>query len=173
MWFATNSWRSSLSGRGYNLGYWAYKAKSLNISRTHKNTRMLGIKTQSAKISIINTLASFSSVVDEYDCLHWKDLDSTEMRNQTPRRRFSKPRIGQAAKEVLKPSNRTHDLHTLTSQFDVLKIKLSQLIEALKVHYKAMSQINISRLTVSSKVRPFVITFLLFCAALKLVSSSF
>ena len=111
---------------------------------------MLGIKTQNNQNLIYGT-SLIKSELYEYDRLHWKDLDSTAMRNQTPRRRFSKPRIGQAAKEVVKPSNRTHDLHSLTSQFDVLKIKLSQLIEALKVHYKAMSQINKSRLAVSSK----------------------
>ena len=66
--------------------------------------------------------------------------------------KFSKPRISQAVKDVVKTSNRSSDLHTLTTQFDVVKIKLSQLIEALKMQHQAMKTVNRTRLTVSDGV---------------------
>lgn len=67
--------------------------------------------------------------------------------------RATRPRFGQTMKDVAnlkKPSNRTLGIQSLTTQFDVMKIKLSQLIEALKLHYSCMLQLDKSRILVST-----------------------
>jgi hypothetical protein len=67
--------------------------------------------------------------------------------------RMPKNRIGQTMKDAMQvkkgSTNRSSDLSFLSSQFDVVKIKLSQLIDALKGHYKSLLQINKTRLLVS------------------------
>jgi hypothetical protein len=60
-----------------------------------------------------------------------------------------KTRVFQPMKDITKNSNRSAELHSLATQFDVLKIKLFQLIEALKLHYKSMTQMNKTRVLVS------------------------
>ena len=65
--------------------------------------------------------------------------------------RIPKPRITQTMKDVMLPkksSNRASDVTLLSAKFDVVQIKLTQLIEALKLHYKALIQVNKSRLLV-------------------------
>ena len=67
--------------------------------------------------------------------------------------RATRPRFGQTMKDVAnlkKPSNRTLGIQSLATQFDVMKIKLSQLIEALKLHYSCMLQLDKSRILVSN-----------------------
>lgn len=69
--------------------------------------------------------------------------------------RIPKPRITQTMKDAMLPkkvNTRASDLNFLSSQFDVVQIKLTQLIEALKSHYKSLIQVNKSRLMVAEKV---------------------
>ena len=69
--------------------------------------------------------------------------------------RLPKPRITQTMKDVMLPkksSNRASDLSFLSAQFDVIQIKLTQLIEALRLHYKSLIQVNKSRLSVRMRL---------------------
>ncbi len=71
-----------------------------------------------------------------------------------------RPRLGQSVKDIVvrKSSNRNSELQFLASQFDVVKIKLTQFIEALKEQYKVFLQMSKTRLSVSLLLLRFQIT---------------
>ena len=77
------------------------------------------------------------------------------MSNRSPQEKVTtnsmRPRLGQSVKDLVmrKSSNRNSELQFLASQFDVVKIKLMQFIEALKEQYKAIVLNSKTRLLVS------------------------